>query len=82
MSVEYAIELGDVAQVRSDLLVLKYAQEFYGADAAIASALAIRWRACTGSIPRSFCGRGRSRSSGPSIGSGLRRSSRSRSFAG
>ncbi len=42
MSVDYAIELGDVAQVRSDLLVLKYAQEFYGADAAIASALADR----------------------------------------
>ena len=39
---EYAIELGDVAQVRSDLLMLKYAQEFHGADAAIASALADR----------------------------------------
>ena len=42
MSVDYAIELGDVAQVRSDLLLLKYAQDFYGADAAIASALADR----------------------------------------
>ena len=42
MSVDYAIELGDVAQVRSDLLMLKYAQDFYGADAAIASALADR----------------------------------------
>ena len=49
---------------------------------AIASAPAIRWRACTGWTPRSSLGRGRSRSSGRSTGSGLRRSSISRSFAG
>src|SRR5689334_14535120 len=42
MGVDYAIEVGDVAQVRSDLLVLKYAQGFYGADDFVSSLLAER----------------------------------------
>jgi len=42
MSVEYGVELGDVAEVRSDLLMLKYAQNFYGADEEVASVLADR----------------------------------------
>ena len=42
MTVEYRIELKDIAEVRSDLLVLKHAQDFYGADAAIATELSDR----------------------------------------
>lgn len=36
---KFAVEEGDVVEVPSDLLVLKYAQNFYGADAAVASRL-------------------------------------------
>lgn len=42
MPVEFKIQLNDVADVRSDLLVLKHAQEFYGADSAIATELSDR----------------------------------------
>lgn len=36
---EFAVQEGDVAAVASDLLLLKYAQSFYGADAAVATLL-------------------------------------------
>lgn len=36
---EFAVKEGDIAEVPSDLLLLKYAQAFYGADAAVASRL-------------------------------------------
>jgi len=36
---EFAVKEGDVTEVPSDLLLLKYAQNFYGADAAVASRL-------------------------------------------
>src|SRR5262245_41446427 len=36
MSIQLRVELGDVATTPSDLLLLKYAQNFYGADEAIA----------------------------------------------
>lgn len=36
---EFAVKEGDVVEVPSDLLLLKYAQAFYGADAAVASRL-------------------------------------------
>lgn len=36
---EFAVKAGDVAEVPSDLLLLKYAQASYGADAAVASRL-------------------------------------------
>lgn len=39
MAVEYAIELGDVTKVPSDLLILKHAQHFYGADGVVAQIL-------------------------------------------
>jgi hypothetical protein len=39
MAVEYAVELGDVTKVRSDLLILKYARHFYGADGTVAQIL-------------------------------------------
>ena len=39
MSVRYSVELGDVTKVRSDLLILKYAQNFYGADGTVAEIL-------------------------------------------
>lgn len=39
MTVEYAVELGDVTKVGSDLLILKYARHFYGADGAVAQIL-------------------------------------------
>src|SRR5688572_25855740 len=39
MAVEFAVELGDVTKVRSDLLILKYAHEFYGADGIVAQIL-------------------------------------------
>ncbi|MBI3797426.1 MAG: hypothetical protein HY268_10740 [Deltaproteobacteria bacterium] len=36
---EFAVQEGDVVEVPSDLLLLKYAQSFYGADKAVASRL-------------------------------------------
>jgi hypothetical protein len=39
MAVELTLELGDVTEVASDLLLLKHAQGFYGADAKVAEAL-------------------------------------------
>jgi hypothetical protein len=42
MGVEYSIQVGDVTKVASDLLILKYAQNFYGADGAVAEILAQR----------------------------------------
>lgn len=39
MAVHYSVELGDVTKVRSDLLILKYAQNFYGADGTVAEIL-------------------------------------------
>ncbi|MCM8595658.1 hypothetical protein [Accumulibacter sp.] len=38
-SLQYEVRIGDVADVESDLLLLKHAQKFYGADGAIASRL-------------------------------------------
>lgn len=38
-SLHYEVRIGDVADVESDLLLLKHAQKFYGADGAIASRL-------------------------------------------
>lgn len=38
-SIEIAVEVGDVLQFRGDVLVLKYAQAFYGADWAVSNAL-------------------------------------------
>ena len=40
MSVEFSVELGDVTKIASDLLILKYAQNFYGADGDVADILA------------------------------------------
>lgn len=42
MSITFEVQVGDVTQVASDLVVLKYAQTFYGPDGAIAHALANR----------------------------------------
>jgi hypothetical protein len=42
---EYRVELGDVTKVPSDLLLLKHAQGFYGADEVVSSIL-IRSRLC------------------------------------
>jgi len=42
MPVELTLQIGDVTQVPSDVLLLKYAQGFYGADAQVASALTDR----------------------------------------
>jgi hypothetical protein len=42
MTIEYSVELGDVRRVAADLLVLKYAQRFYGADELVADILASR----------------------------------------
>jgi hypothetical protein len=39
MSVHFSVQLGDVMKVKSDLLVLKYAQNFYGADEIVAGIL-------------------------------------------
>src|SRR6185503_8187981 len=39
---EFVVQLGDVVDVPSDLLLLKYAQNFYGADAAVARRLLSR----------------------------------------
>jgi hypothetical protein len=39
MSVHFSVQLGDVMKVKSDLLLLKYAQNFYGADGAVAEIL-------------------------------------------
>src|SRR4051794_16216620 len=39
MSVAYCVEHGDVTAIRSDLLILKYAQNFYGADGTVAEIL-------------------------------------------
>lgn len=39
---EFTVQLGDVLDVPSDLLLLKYAQSFYGADKAVASRLLSR----------------------------------------
>jgi hypothetical protein len=39
MTVNYQVLQGDVLDTPSDLLILKHAQDFYGADAAIATAL-------------------------------------------
>ena len=47
-SIEVAVEVGDVLRFRCDVLVLKYAQEFYGADRAVSNALAPeRWESFT-----------------------------------
>src|SRR2546423_143447 len=43
---EYVVQKGDVVEVASDLLLLKYAQEFYGADKAVAAHL-ISAKLCT-----------------------------------
>jgi hypothetical protein len=43
---EFAVKEGDVVEVPSDLLLLKYAQAFHGADAAVASRL-ISAQLCT-----------------------------------
>jgi hypothetical protein len=43
---EFAVKHGDVLEFPSDLLLVKHAQEFYGADAAVASRL-ISARTCT-----------------------------------
>src|SRR5262249_20245238 len=42
VSVAYSVETGDVRKVASDLLVLKYAQAFYGADEVVSSVLHAR----------------------------------------
>ncbi|HEX4588802.1 MAG TPA: hypothetical protein VH120_02655 [Gemmataceae bacterium] len=42
MRVEVSVECADVATVPSDLLLLKYAQDFYGADQAVVARLAER----------------------------------------
>src|SRR5512146_459003 len=39
MAVELAMQIGDVTEVPADVLLLKYARGFYGADAQVASAL-------------------------------------------
>lgn len=39
LAVEYSIELGDIRRVVADVLVLKYAQKFYGADEIVATIL-------------------------------------------
>jgi hypothetical protein len=39
--IEFRIEQGDVRSYAADVLVLKYAQKFYGADEAVVSALAL-----------------------------------------
>jgi len=39
MGVKYSVELGDVTQAPSDLLILKYARSFYGADGDVANVL-------------------------------------------
>lgn len=36
MGVRYSVQLGDVTKVESDLLILKYAQNFYGPDGLVA----------------------------------------------
>jgi hypothetical protein len=40
MPIEISVQCADVANVPADLLLLKYAQNFYGADQAIAARLA------------------------------------------
>jgi len=42
MAVELEVKCGDVTQTESDVLLLKYARSFHGADASVASALAQR----------------------------------------
>ena len=39
MAVEYGVQLGDVTQVPSDLLLLKYAQSFYSSDGTVVEIL-------------------------------------------
>ena len=40
MDLSVEVVNGDIVEFKSDVLVLKYAQEFYGADAAVAFTLA------------------------------------------
>lgn len=42
MPMEVSVQCADIANVRADLLLLKYAQNFYGADQAVAARLAQR----------------------------------------